>query len=131
MARRVSRIYGGEPILNIFEFNKNVITDPELNVLDFGNDISEDWARFVMNNRNKNNDSIGDRLCNQDNKYDIVIDPVAYDDMALLFRQFENKIITFEMLMKGMEFRKSTDQYSFHTIKAVSYLKKVGERNVN
>lgn len=44
-----------------------------------------------MNNRNHSFDNIEDILCNQDNKYDIVIGPVADDNMALLFRQYEMK----------------------------------------
>ena len=35
-------------------------------------------------------------MCNKDNKYDIVVGPVADDNMALLFRQYENEIIDFE-----------------------------------
>lgn len=45
---------------------------------------------------------IKDELCNRDNKYDIVIGPVADDNMALLFRQYENKMIDFATLLKGM-----------------------------
>lgn len=58
--------------------------------------------------------------------YDIVVGPVADDDMTMLFRQYQNEIITFENLISGMTFRKTTNQYSFHTERAVALLRKVG-----
>ena len=48
----------------------------------------------------------------------------ADDDLTLLFRQFTSGMIDKQSLMRGMEFRKLTDQYSFHTARAVNYLKK-------
>lgn len=69
---------------------------------DFGLETTEEWAKFVMNNRSRTFTNVKDFLCNKDNKYDIVIGPVADDNMALLFRQYENKIIDFETLLKGM-----------------------------
>ena len=59
-------------------------------------------------------------------KYDIVIGPIADDDMALLFRQYENGMITFENMLSGMIYKETTNQYSFHTQKAISLLRKVG-----
>ncbi len=46
-----------------------------------------------MNNRSRAFTDEKDALCNKDNKYDIVIGPVADDNMALLFRQYEHEII--------------------------------------
>ena len=88
MAKRVSKIYGGDPVVNAFEI-----------------------------------------LCNKDNKYDIVIGPVADDNMALLFRQYENEIIDFSTLLKGMIYKETSSQYSFHTEKAVRLLRKVDDLN--
>ena len=80
-----------------------------------------------MNNRNNNFSDFSSMDCNQDNKYDIVSGPIANDDMAVLFRQFENQIITFDMLVSGMTFKELTMQCSFHSDKALSFLKKTGE----
>ena len=66
------------------------------------------------------------QISSLDNKYDIVIGPIADDDMALLFRQYENGMITFENMLSGMIYKKTTNQYSFHTEKAIALLKKVG-----
>lgn len=50
----------------------------------------------------------------------------AVDNLALLFRQYENGMITFENMLSGMIYKKTTNQYSFHTEKAIALLKKVG-----
>ena len=71
-------------------------------------------------------DDFSNLECNFDNKYDVVIGPIANDDMAVLFRQYENGVITFENMVNGMIYKKTTNQYSFHTEKAISLLKKVG-----
>ena len=75
--------------------------------------------------RNRFFGDIKNELCNHDNKYDIVIGPVADDNMALLFRQYENEMIDFSTLMKGMIYKKTSSQYSFHTEKSIRLLRKV------
>ena len=126
MAKRVAKIYGGQPIVNIYEISDDFIEDMTLNIRRFADTPSEEWARFVMNNRSRNFTNFSSLECNLDNKYDIVIGPVADDDMAMLFRQYQNELITFENLMSGMTFRKTTNQYSFHTERAIALLRKVG-----
>lgn len=77
-----------------------------------------------MNNRSRAFSNEGDVLCNKDNKYDIVIGPVADNNMALLFRQYENEIIDFNTLLKGMTYKKTSSQYSFHTEESIMLLRK-------
>lgn len=125
MAVRVSKIYGGVPVLNTFEIQNDFKMLSDIKLKDFGEQTTEEWARFVMNNRNKFFTNIKDDLCNRDNKYDIVIGPVADDNMALLFRQYENEIIDFETLLRGMIYKKASSQYSFHTEKGIKLLRKV------
>lgn len=96
-----------------------------IKVKDFGVHTTEEWAKFVMNNRNRAFEDEKNVLCNKDNKYDIVIGPVADDNMALLFRQYENEIIDFDTLLKGMIYKKTSSQYSFHTEKGIKILRKV------
>lgn len=79
-----------------------------------------------MNNRDKSFTDFESKDCNFDYKYDIVSGPIADDDMAMLFRQYQNELISLETLMNGITFRKTTSQYSFHTERAVKLLKKVG-----
>ncbi len=124
MANRVARIYGGSPVLNVYEIDDDFTQRKDLNIKDFRAETSEEWARFVRNNRSKKFSNFSDPECNLDNKYDIVIGPIADDDMVLLFRQYENGMITFENMLSSMIYKKTTNQYSFHTEKAVSLLRK-------
>lgn len=127
MAQRVARIYGGIPIINVYEFSDNALKNSEINVLNFGKETSSEWVTFVMNNRNHQYADIKNEASNLDNKYDIVIGPIADDDMAMLFRQYQNAWINFDVLLQGLTFKSSTNQYSFHTLKSLEYLEKVGE----
>ena len=126
MAVRVSKIYGGSPVVNTYEIQDDFRKIESLKVKDFGLETTEEWAKFVMNNRNRTFTNVKDTLCNKDNKYDIVMGPVVDDNMALLFRQYENEIIDFETLLKGMIYKKTSSQYSFHTEKSIKLLRKVG-----
>ena len=54
-----------------------------LRIKNFGIRTTEECARFVMNNRSRAFTDMKDVLCNKDNKYEIVIGPVADDNMAL------------------------------------------------
>lgn len=126
MAKRVARIYGGNPIVNMYEIADDYKENSELNILDFGRIPSERWAVFVMNNRSRIFRNFGSLDCNFDYKYDVVVGPIADDDMTMLFRQYQNSLISLQMLISGMTFQKTTNQYSFHTEKAVSLLRKVG-----
>ena len=126
MAVRVSKIYGGTPILNVFDIQDEFRTLRDIKIKDFGERTTEEWVIFVMNNRNRFFGDIKNELCNHDNKYDIVIGPVADDNMALLFRQYDNEMIDFSTLMKGMIYKKTSSQYSFHTEKSIRLLRKVG-----
>src|SRR5699024_2317887 len=104
---RVSKIYGGFPVVNIYEIDDDFRELSDLRIKDFGAHTTEEWAKFIMNNRNRTFTDEKSLLCNRDNKYDIVIGPVADDNMALLFRQYENEIIDFSTLLKGMIYRKT------------------------
>lgn len=126
MARRVANIYGGTPIVNVYEVSDDLLKSTELNILNFGKIPSENWALFVMNNRNKYYTDFGNENCNFDCKYDIVSGPIADDDMTVLFRQYQNNMISLNMLINGMTYKETTSQYSFHTERAVKLLKKVG-----
>lgn len=125
MARRVAAIYGGLPVVNCYCFDDTAVSPQTVRVRRFDSP-SVEWALFIANNRNGLTE--GDN--NLDNKYDIVIGPVANDDLSLLFRQFMRGYIDLESLAKGLQYKKLNDQFSFHTEQAVSLLTKEGERYV-
>lgn len=126
MARRTVRRYGGRPYVMTFEFDVDAALS-NLPVKRFELP-SVDWALFVMANRRPSNEAIEH---NRDNKYGIVIGPIANDDLALLFRQFELGLVTVDMLVQEMKFKQLTIQYSFHTEQAIDRLKFVGVDDVN
>lgn len=124
MAERVVKREGGIKIINAFELDESIFYDKELNIKKF--DIpSREWATFILNNRDRNFKHIGSKECNTDNKYDLVIGPVANDDIIVLFRTFVNGLIDIDTLIKELTYKELTDQYSFHTRKVLKYLRRV------
>ena len=125
MAKRVAEIYGGSPAVTQFELNDGIFIVDNINVKKFAK-ATKEWALFVLNNRDKQFNQIESSCCNHDNKYDIVIGPIANDNLALLFRTFSRGLIDLETLTRGLEYKKLNDQYSFHTEKALQYIKSFG-----
>lgn len=125
MAQRVARLYGGTPVINIYETDMDALKASGLNIRCF-DEPDKAWAHFVMNNRDRFFSEIASPECNTDNKYDMIIGPVADDDLALLFRQFSSGMITEDVLIREMKFKKLTRQYSFHSAEALCYLRKAG-----
>ena len=62
MAVRVSKIYGGSPIVSTFEIQDDFRKIDGIKVKDFGLETTEEWAKFVMNNRNRTFTNVKD-LC--------------------------------------------------------------------
>ncbi|MBU3135802.1 DUF3990 domain-containing protein [Clostridium gasigenes] len=121
MAKRVARIYGGTPQITSFDFNEDIYDSQELKVNRLENP-SEEWALFVLNNRDRKFQDTNSLKSNVDNKYDMVVGPVADDDLALLFRTFTRGLIDIDTLVKEMKYKRFSNQYSFHTEKALKFL---------
>jgi len=124
-AKRINRIYSGESWITEFEFQKTVLTTGALRVKIFY-EANLEWAEFVLNNRNRNYVNYSDANSNHDNKYEIVIGPVANDDIALQLRQFISGLVNSDSLINALKYRNLNDQYSFHSENAVKYLIKKG-----
>ena len=101
------------------------MADERLSVKNFGTKATTEWANFVMNNRNRYYSDFANPLCNFDNKYDVVAGSIANDDVAFVFRQYQSGLISLESLLVELEYKEATNQYSFHTEKALQLLKKV------
>ena len=122
MALRTTRINGGTPIVISYSFNETYYSG--LNVMSFPSQPSLEWALFITNNRNRQNPYPHDSNCNLDCKYDIVIGPVADDDIAELLREYSSGNINIQDLKNGLTYKELTNQYSFHTQRAINLLKK-------
>lgn len=124
MALRTVRRFDGRPSVMTFEFDDSVLEDVPVKRFALP---SEEWAMFVMANRRPDAPAEDH---NRDNRYGIVIGPVANDDLALLFRQFALGLVTVEMMVREMRYKKLTVQYSFHTPAALAALSFVGVDDV-
>ena len=124
MAYRTVRRFGGVPHVMAYEFAEDSLAGVAVKRFE---KPSVEWAMFVMANRKPNGED-GDH--NRDNRYGMVLGPIANDDLALLFRQFSRGLLSVEMLMREMQFKVLTIQYSFHTPEGVSALKLVEVESV-
>jgi len=124
MAKRTARITKtGNPCVTAFFFDDSHLTNTALKIKQFKNPDKE-WARFVINNRNRQFKETINFECNTDAKYDIVIGPVANDDIIALMDVFLAGLISDDALAKELTFRDLSNQISFHTEKAVNCLLK-------
>jgi len=125
MAKRTTRINKtGNPCVTIFSFDETILTSNTLKIKHFQNPDKE-WARFVINNRNRQFKEIKNNECNTDAKYDIVTGPVANDDIVALMDIFLAGLISDDVLAKELTFRNLSNQISFHTKNAINYLQKI------
>lgn len=83
-----------------------------LSIKEFGMP-DEDWVDFVLQNRN---------IMGFTHDYDIVVGPVANDNVYRQFALFENGVISKDTLIAELLPFKLVDQYLFHTPESLSFL---------
>jgi len=106
--------FGGEESVTSFAFNESCLSSNELQVKCF-TEYSREWAEFVFNNRDENQDF--------SHEYDIVYGPIADDYVGLQIRDFKRNNITFEQFLANIRYHKGiTFQYAFCTQKAIEQL---------
>lgn len=105
---------GAPKYVYVYDFDDSDLSD--LNVRHFAPKVDEGFAKFVMANRQARTTATDH---NRDNRYDVVIGPIADDRMGVLFRRFEDGEITLDFLTKELTFKRLALQYSFHTNKAL------------
>ena len=125
MAKRTVRRFGRIPTVTIFEFDEKDLDN--LNYKKFIK-IDNDWAMFIINNRDRYFRDLSNPLSNHDNKYDVVSGAVANDDIATTFVLFKDGFIDSDMLTNRLEHKQLSNQYSFHTAKAITLLKRIGAK---
>lgn len=117
MAARTARMFKGNPVLTLFEFDLQEAQASRLKIKTFDKPDRE-WARFVMTNR----DIETAQPCHD---YDIVIGPVADDTIARVLRLYTENFISEEQLLRELTFSKVTSQYLFHSEAAIKMLKRL------
>lgn len=106
--------------INVYEYKE----DKKLNILNF-TEATEEWLKFVYKNRQS------DELVHQ---YDIVIGPVADDNLYQVLVNYENGVYDMEETIKRLKTYLLSNQISFHTLKSLECVKyietiEVGEEN--
>ena len=118
-AKKITKRFGiGRAILNRYEFDNNL---NELSYMIF-TEPNEEWATFIINNRNRDFVNHNDKLSNHDKKYDFVRGLVANDDISAILETFLLGILPMPELSKALIYKELNDQYSFHSAKALFHL---------
>lgn len=97
--------------INYYDFNFE-IAKKDLIIIQFKK-ANEKWLEFICNNRS------GKTIGN----YDIVMGPVADDNVYRVIVEYENGDIDKETALKKLKIEKLYDQILFHTEKSLEYLK--------
>jgi len=121
--QRVDRL-GGKALVRCYELPDESLG--KLNVKRFSVPCRE-WALFVRANRRSYVEAADH---NRDNRYDVVIGPIANDKLSLQFRLFDKGLISLDSFVDGLKFSQLYMQYSFHTEAAIRFLTYVGEEDV-
>lgn len=116
-SRRIAERFGGTPTVTEFEFDLDEAVAAGLNVKVFDNPDKE-WALFVMANRKQEGEQFH-------HEYDIVIGPVADDNMARLFGLYDMEIIDLDAVVTGLIYKDLNSQYFFATEKSLKYIKRI------
>ena len=113
---KVEQQQTGSPLVIEFEIDEEDMNT--LRLLRF-EDYSEQWAEFILANRNNNT---GKPV----HDYDIVIGPIANDRVGLQLWRYESQLIDLPTLVSKLKYMKGvTIQYFFGTERALSLLKRV------
>lgn len=107
---------GGEPLVLSYDFDEVFLEGIDLKVLKF-NDYSEEWARFILKNRNNEGQT-------PVHDYDIVYGPIANDRVGAQLWKYKNHSIDMAMLVQNLKYMKGiTFQYYFGTQRAIDKLR--------
>ena len=116
-SQKVNQIMAGKAEITEFLFDETLMTSGQLKVLSYP-DYSEEWALFVLANRNKN-------IEHPIHDYDIVYGPIADDGVTYQLRRYEGGVISLSRLVEELKYAKGiTFQYFFGTDRALHQLKR-------
>ncbi|MBP1614874.1 MAG: hypothetical protein H6Q13_2322 [Bacteroidetes bacterium] len=97
-------------IVSVFEVPDNIL-NMDNKVLRFSG-ATKEWLEFVVDNRRGN----------ETEKYDLVMGPVANDQLYATIRLYEQGVVTTDAAIEMLKTHTLFNQLSFHTPKAVSLL---------
>lgn len=114
-AQKIKQTHRGEPFVSEFQFDESLLQSDEFQVKIFS-DYSEEWANFVLYNRDKN-------IPQPIHNYDIVYGPIADDGVTYQLRRYQGGVISLARLVEELKYAKGiTFQYYFGTERALQKL---------
>lgn len=111
-AKKVVIRRGGISVLNIYEIDDN-LNLKTLNIKYFDSPNKE-WLEFVSAHRNGTYTG---------KKYDLIIGPVANDDVYRTLQVYSAGLLTKEQALEALKIKKLFNQYVFTTNKSIKFLK--------
>lgn len=113
---KVEQLETGVPVVMTYQVDEVGLSS--LRILRF-DDYTEEWAKFIILNRNNASKTIT-------HDYDVVIGPIANDNVGAQLWRYENKSIDLPTLVKNLHYLKGmTIQYFFGTEEAIRLLKRL------
>lgn len=113
---KVEQLETGVPVVMTYQVDEVGLSS--LRILRF-DDYTEEWAKFIILNRNNASKTIT-------HDYDVVIGPIANDNVGAQLWRYENKSIDLPTLVKNLHyFYGMTIQYFFGTEEAIRLLKRL------
>lgn len=118
MAKFKVQLFGGQCIVQNYEFDEACLNDGTLRFLRFEG-YSKDWATFILANRqNKSAINIHDN--------DVVYGPIANDKVGAQIRNVIEQNINMETFLERLKYMKGiTFQYFFGSEKAIQMLRRL------
>lgn len=107
-------------IVSVFEIDDNLLQSNAMKIMEY-HGATESWLNFVVNNRRSA--PLHD--------YDIVLGPVANDNLYATISMYENGQLSVEAAIVQLKTHKLFNQVSFHTAKALSHIQYVESVIVN
>lgn len=117
MAEKKAVLFGGEPVVQEYEFDERMLDSLDYKVLQF-DAVCAEWAEFIYKNRSRSNPPFV-------HDYDIVVGPIADDGVAYLLGRYEEGSFTIDELAEELKFKRLNNQYFFGSTKAIRLLKKI------
>lgn len=108
---RQERAGRGKAIVSVFEVDNALLQNNELNIMEY-NGATKEWLDFVVANR---------RFAPLHN-FDIVLGPVANDNLYATISLYENGELSAEAAIVQLKTHVLYNQVSFHTNKSLSQL---------
>jgi len=111
-------ILGGEPVVNVYQFDERLLTDGSLSFQRF-DDYTDEWGDFIYLHRDESYDPP------YMHSFDVVYGPIANDRVGLQIRNRRLGNIDREEFLRRLKYMKGiTFQYAFCTEAAIKKLQR-------